>query len=480
MAIRVTHSKVSGKPQGSDPARVYGNHWDENHVIEGLTPGVDVQPHDATLDALSGKSLTGTGSIVLSSAPVITAPTGIVKADVGLGNVDNTSDAGKPVSTATQTALDGKQPLDSDLTAIAALSTTTYGRALLTLANATALAAEVDGFFLTPAEGNAAYQPLDSDLTAIAALSTTSYGRSLLALANATALAAEVDSFFLTPAEGNAAYQPLDADLTALAGNSTDGLWAHTGAGAGAARTLTAPAAGLTISNPAGVAGNPTFALANDLAALEGLSANGLVARTATDTMAARTLTGPAEGITVTNGGGVAGNPTLALANDLSALEALASTGLAARTGTDTWAQRTLTAGATGAIVITNGNGVSGNPTVEVDTTAWTTYTPTITASSGTFTSVSGAGRYKKIGKTFYWGVTVTVTTVGTATGNIVVPFPASTTAIAATAQGINGINLSTGSVYGAVVSASGTLAQIGVGTIANQVYFAGGVIEIQ
>lgn len=32
----------------------------------------------------------------------------LVKGDVGLGNVDNTSDANKPVSTATQTALDGK------------------------------------------------------------------------------------------------------------------------------------------------------------------------------------------------------------------------------------------------------------------------------------------------------------------------------------------------------------------------------------
>lgn len=45
------------------------------------------------------------------------------KADIGLGNVDNTSDANKPISTATQTALDGKQPIDSDLTAIAAVST---------------------------------------------------------------------------------------------------------------------------------------------------------------------------------------------------------------------------------------------------------------------------------------------------------------------------------------------------------------------
>jgi len=33
------------------------------------------------------------------------------KADVGLGNVDNTSDASKPISTATQTALDAKQDL---------------------------------------------------------------------------------------------------------------------------------------------------------------------------------------------------------------------------------------------------------------------------------------------------------------------------------------------------------------------------------
>ena len=32
----------------------------------------------------------------------------LTKADVGLGNVDNTSDANKPISTATQTALNGK------------------------------------------------------------------------------------------------------------------------------------------------------------------------------------------------------------------------------------------------------------------------------------------------------------------------------------------------------------------------------------
>jgi hypothetical protein len=57
--------------------------------------------------------------------PVINAPTGIVKADVGLSNVDNTSDVNKPISSAQATAIATKQPLDADLTAIAALAGTT-------------------------------------------------------------------------------------------------------------------------------------------------------------------------------------------------------------------------------------------------------------------------------------------------------------------------------------------------------------------
>ena len=107
--------------------------------------------------------------------------------------------------------------------------------------------------------------------------------------------------------------QPLDSDLTALAGNSTAGLWVSTAVGSGAARTLTAPAAGFTITNPAGTAGNPTFVLANDLAGVEGLASNGIATRTATDTWAARTITGTANEITLTNGDGVAGNPTVSL-----------------------------------------------------------------------------------------------------------------------------------------------------------------------
>lgn len=103
-----------------------------------------------------------------------------------------------------------------------------------------------------------------------------------------------------------------DATLTALAAYNTNGILTQTAADTFAGRTLTAPAAGFTITNPAGVAGNPTFVLANDLAALEVLGSTGIAARTGTDTWAQRTITGSTS-ITVTDGSGVSGNPTLAL-----------------------------------------------------------------------------------------------------------------------------------------------------------------------
>lgn len=153
-------------------------------------------------------------------------------------------------------------------------------------------------------------QPLDSDLTAIAALTTTSFGRGYLTLADASA-----SRTYLALVPGTD-IQTYDSDLAALAANSTNGLWARTGSGTGAARTITGPAAGITVTNGDGVSGNPTLALANDLAALEGLATTGLIARTATDTATTRTITGTANAISVTNGDGVSGNPTLAISTD--------------------------------------------------------------------------------------------------------------------------------------------------------------------
>ena len=59
----------------------------------------------------SWRQLTSPESPVQSVAGKTGAVT-LAKSDVGLGNVDNTSDAAKPISTATQTALDGKAASD--------------------------------------------------------------------------------------------------------------------------------------------------------------------------------------------------------------------------------------------------------------------------------------------------------------------------------------------------------------------------------
>jgi len=109
--------------------------------------------------------------------------------------------------------------------------------------------------------------------------------------------------------------QPLDATLTALAGlNATPGIVVQTGADTFTKRTLVAPAAGITITDPAGTAGNPTFALANDLGALEGLATTGIIVRTGDGTATTRQVTGTAGRVVVSDGDGVASDVNVDLA----------------------------------------------------------------------------------------------------------------------------------------------------------------------
>jgi hypothetical protein len=294
-----------------------------------------------------------------------------------------------------------------------------------------------------------------------------------------------------------------DADVTALANNVTNGFWTRTGAGTGAARTLTAPAAGFTITNPAGTAGNPTFVLANDLAALEALSSTGFAARTTTDTWAQRTLTAPAAGFTITNPAGVAGDPTFVLANDLAALEGLGSTGFAARTTTDTWAQRTLTAPAAG-FTITNPAGVAGNPTYvlandlaaleglastgiarRTGTDTWSVGT-TVSAAEGGTGVTTLAGEQQRLGAAIQLGKLVGANFNSTADQAITITCPTTDYMVAffAVANASGSIASAIGGIYTAaakggvqVLNAATAWTQVtasGVNNAANGVMFAG------
>lgn len=79
-------------------------------------------------------------SFPVTSVNTQTGDVVLTKSDVGLGNVDNTSDANKPISSATQTALDGKagSAHTHSIADVTSLQTTLDGKASVTHSHAIA------------------------------------------------------------------------------------------------------------------------------------------------------------------------------------------------------------------------------------------------------------------------------------------------------------------------------------------------------
>lgn len=82
--------------------------------LSGINTGDQVVITNASLATMAtktykGRTSAGTGAPEDVAVATLKTDLVLVKGDVGLGSVDNTSDASKPISTATQTALDAKE-----------------------------------------------------------------------------------------------------------------------------------------------------------------------------------------------------------------------------------------------------------------------------------------------------------------------------------------------------------------------------------
>jgi hypothetical protein len=119
----------------------------------GVTTAANTLSYWTGVDTAAVTALTAFARTLLDDADAATA-----RATLALGNVDNTSDVNKPVSTAQQTALNNKQDLSTKLTALSGLTwaantvpyftgtatvatsaSTAFGRGLWNLADAAAL-----------------------------------------------------------------------------------------------------------------------------------------------------------------------------------------------------------------------------------------------------------------------------------------------------------------------------------------------------
>lgn len=170
--------------------------------------GTTIQAYDADLSAWSTKTAPS-GTVVGTTdtqtltnktlnTPAISSPTGLVKADVGLGNVDNTSDANKPVSTAQATAIALKANIASPtFTGIPAAPTASPGTNTTQLATTAFVLANSAGGFVSVKSYGAV-----GDGAAVSATVTINSGSPNLTATGASFVSGDVGKLIAVPGAG--------------------------------------------------------------------------------------------------------------------------------------------------------------------------------------------------------------------------------------------------------------------------------------
>lgn len=110
----VDNTDDASKPVSTAQALAISNAKSEAIAAAGQDADDKISTHNLDETNVHGiADTTALATKTYADGAVSTAVAALTKSSVGLGNVDNTSDADKPVSTATQTALDLKAPLAS-------------------------------------------------------------------------------------------------------------------------------------------------------------------------------------------------------------------------------------------------------------------------------------------------------------------------------------------------------------------------------
>lgn len=117
-AVKQVYDIVNGKAGTATATTTVAGlmHPDDKVKLNGIATGANFYSHptgDGSLH-VPATGTTNSGKFLKAGATAGSITWGLItKEDVGLANVENTSDANKPISNATQTALNGKAPIDS-------------------------------------------------------------------------------------------------------------------------------------------------------------------------------------------------------------------------------------------------------------------------------------------------------------------------------------------------------------------------------